>query len=89
MVAPCFAFSDDVNKLLLYSTSLKGTHLSSHLQVKILLETPVPGGKPKSRGRGFIEFTEHEHALCALRQLNNNPTTFGAGLDEQHLLSVL
>jgi nucleolar protein 4 len=24
----------------------------------------------------FLEFTRHEHALCALRQVNNNPTYF-------------
>ncbi len=24
---------------------------------------------------GFVEFAEHEHALVALRQLNNNPGT--------------
>lgn len=33
-------------------------------------------GKPKSRGYGFVSFTEHEHALAALRKLNNNPNTF-------------
>ena len=49
------------------------------LQAKILVEEAAPGGKkaPKSRGRGFVEFAEHEHALCALRQLNNNPKPFG------------
>lgn len=51
------------------------------LQVKILMEEATAGTPstraPKSRGRGFIEFTEHEHALCALRQLNNNPQPFG------------
>jgi nucleolar protein 4 len=30
-------------------------------------------GQPKSRGVGFVEFEEHEHALACLRQLNNNP----------------
>lgn len=29
-------------------------------------------------GYGFVEFQEHEHALQALRHLNNNPTIFGA-----------
>jgi nucleolar protein 4 len=33
-------------------------------------------GKPRSKGMGFIEFSEHEHALTALRALNNNPNTF-------------
>lgn len=27
--------------------------------------------------RGFVELTEHEHAVCALRQLNANPEIFG------------
>ncbi|XAR59587.1 hypothetical protein NMG60_11015474 [Bertholletia excelsa] len=30
-----------------------------------------------SRGVAFVEFTEHQHALVALRVLNNNPETFG------------
>jgi nucleolar protein 4 len=34
-------------------------------------------GAAKSRGMAFAEFTEHEHALCALRQLNNSPVAFG------------
>ena len=26
---------------------------------------------------GFVEFAEHDHAVAALRQLNNNPKPFG------------
>ncbi|KAF8088061.1 hypothetical protein N665_0556s0013 [Sinapis alba] len=33
--------------------------------------------KNYSRGVAFVEFTEHDHALVALRVLNNNPETFG------------
>ncbi|KAL1208177.1 Serine/arginine-rich splicing factor SC35 [Cardamine amara subsp. amara] len=33
--------------------------------------------KNYSRGVAFVEFMEHEHALVALRVLNNNPETFG------------
>ena len=29
--------------------------------------------KNNSRGVAFVEFTEHQHALVALRVLNNNP----------------
>ena len=29
--------------------------------------------KNYSRGVAFVEFTEHDHALVALRVLNNNP----------------
>lgn len=32
--------------------------------------------KNHSRGVAFVEFTEHQHALVALRVLNNNPETF-------------
>lgn len=44
--------------------------------MKILLDEDAPGG-PKSKGIGFVEFEDHEHALCALRQLNNNPKPWG------------
>ncbi|XVF01054.1 hypothetical protein REPUB_Repub04eG0054600 [Reevesia pubescens] len=33
--------------------------------------------KNQSRGVAFVQFTEHQHALVALRVLNNNPETFG------------
>ncbi|XP_042483223.1 RNA-binding protein 28-like isoform X1 [Macadamia integrifolia] len=33
--------------------------------------------KNHSRGVAFVEFSEHQHALVALRVLNNNPETFG------------
>lgn len=31
----------------------------------------------QSLGYGFVQFKEHEHALGALRYLNNNPNIFG------------
>jgi len=34
-----------------------------------------------SRGVAFVEFSEHQHALVALRVLNNNP-------GENHFLSL-
>ena len=49
-------------------------------QVKILRDSEKLGqadGLPRSRGLGFVEFLDHEHAICALRQLNNNPAPFG------------
>lgn len=33
--------------------------------------------KKHSRGVAFVDFKEHEHAIVALRVLNNNPETFG------------
>ena len=41
------------------------------VQVKILTN---PSGA--SKGIAFIEFKQHDHALCALRELNNNPDTW-------------
>nr|CCA24334.1 conserved hypothetical protein [Albugo laibachii Nc14] len=40
-----------------------------------------PGKIARSRGYGFVEFAHHVHALCALRELNNNPkySSFAAG----------
>lgn len=32
-----------------------------------------PGAKKHSRGVAFVDFKEHEHAIVALRVLNNNP----------------
>ena len=37
-----------------------------------------PDGTPRSRGIGFVEFSKHEHAITALRHLNNNPEIYGA-----------
>ncbi|XP_024539975.1 RNA-binding protein 28 [Selaginella moellendorffii] len=42
-------------------------------QVKLLTDD-----KENSRGTGFVEFAEHQHAIVALRVLNNNPETFGS-----------
>lgn len=48
------------------------------IQVKILKEDDTKGANVAGRSKGiaFVEFSEHEHALCALRQLNNNPETW-------------
>ena len=50
------------------------------LHAKLLYDPTRPdaNGKPRSRGIGFVEFDEHEHALAALRSLNNNPDVFTA-----------
>lgn len=55
-------------------------------QVKILrdIRKPVSTVKGRSRGVAFIEFGEHEHAIVALRVLNNNP-----GLTSSFLLTML
>ncbi|CAH0521393.1 unnamed protein product [Peronospora belbahrii] len=45
------------------------------------MESAKAGKDPRSRGYGFVEFSEHLHALAALRVLNNNPkyTSYAAG----------
>ncbi|KDD76495.1 hypothetical protein H632_c206p2, partial [Helicosporidium sp. ATCC 50920] len=52
-------------------------------QIKILREADAEGGRQtgpdaRSKGIAFVEFEEHEHALCALRETNNNPRLFAA-----------
>ncbi|KAL3515132.1 hypothetical protein ACH5RR_022034 [Cinchona calisaya] len=49
-------------------------------QIKILSDSKNRNSVRKngSRGVAFVEFSEHQHALVALRVLNNNPETFGA-----------
>jgi len=42
------------------------------IHAKVL--TTEKGGR--SRGRGYVEFSQPDHALTCLRHLNNNPTTF-------------
>ncbi|KAK6946288.1 RNA recognition motif domain, partial [Dillenia turbinata] len=48
-------------------------------QVKLLGNSIKENVKSKSRFHrvAFVEFSEHQHALVALRVLNNNPETFG------------
>ena len=41
------------------------------------LERPNAQGVGKSRGYAFCSFKSHEHALAALRWLNNNAEPFG------------
>jgi len=45
------------------------------MQMKLLKNTKKGKviEKNHSRGVAFVEFTEHQHALVALRVLNNNP----------------
>ncbi|KAK9113050.1 hypothetical protein Scep_020569 [Stephania cephalantha] len=48
-------------------------------QIKYLKDSKERKASSKnySRGVAFVEFTEHQHALVALRVVNNNPETFG------------
>ncbi|KAG0453826.1 hypothetical protein HPP92_025130 [Vanilla planifolia] len=50
------------------------------LKVKLLKDVKKGKAsvKKQSRGVAFVDFKEHEHALVALRVLNNNPEMFGS-----------
>ena len=57
------------------------------VQVKILKKAAKSGKTPgPSRGVAFVEFASHDHAMAALRQMNNNPKIFGKPGHVRHAL---
>ncbi|XP_022366009.1 RNA-binding protein 28 isoform X2 [Enhydra lutris kenyoni] len=67
----------ELRKLLLSATrGEKGVHLK---ECRVMRDLKGALGKVKgqSLGYAFAEFQEHEHALTALRHINNNPEIFG------------
>ena len=54
-------------------------HLYLYLQCRIMRDRSRTNadGKGKSQGFGFVGFTDHQHAMAALRHTNNNPDIFG------------
>ncbi|GAQ92352.1 nucleolar protein 4 [Klebsormidium nitens] len=69
-----------LKQIVITAVKQRASKQTPHLkQVKILREDSKgeKGGPSKSRGAAFVEFTEHQHALVALRALNNNPGPFG------------
>ncbi|XP_047970098.1 RNA-binding protein 28-like isoform X2 [Salvia hispanica] len=70
----------DLKKLFLNAVISRATKQKPVIrQIKILKDSKVrkEGEKSRPRGVAFLEFTEHQHALVALRVLNNNPEIFG------------
>ncbi|KAL8553143.1 hypothetical protein ACS0TY_001696 [Phlomoides rotata] len=69
----------DVKRLFIDAVTSRATKQKPTIwQIKILKDSKKgEGEKSRPRGVAFLEFTEHEHALVALRVLNNNPDTFG------------
>eukprot|EP00249_Psilotum_nudum_P016528 c25866_g1_i2 orf=785-3160(+) len=66
----------DLERLFIDAVTSRATKQSPAVkQVKVLRDEKKAG---IPRGVAFIEFTEHQHALVALRALNNNPETFGS-----------
>ncbi|XP_047955273.1 RNA-binding protein 28-like isoform X2 [Salvia hispanica] len=71
----------DLKKLFLNAVISRATKQKPVIrQIKILKDSKVrkEGEKSRPRGVAFLEFTEHQHALVALRVLNNNPEIFGS-----------
>ncbi|KAJ8498190.1 hypothetical protein OPV22_008742 [Ensete ventricosum] len=72
--------TEEVKKLCVNAVVSRASKQTPVIQ-KVKLLKDVKKGKgvitKHSRGVGFVDFKEHEHALVALRVLNNNPETFG------------
>ncbi|MCO5586978.1 hypothetical protein L7F22_040923 [Adiantum nelumboides] len=64
----------ELRKLFIEAVKSRATKQQPVIQEARILRDEAKG--EKSRGVAFVEFTEHEHALVALRVLNNNPATF-------------
>lgn len=71
--------SVDKNKLFNLCVSAAGGKGVRIIECRIMYDKkPVKGQvMGQSLGYGFVEFQEHEHAIQALRHLNNNPDIFG------------
>ncbi|KAL7145263.1 hypothetical protein ABFS83_07G069400 [Erythranthe nasuta] len=70
----------DLRKIFMDAVTSRATKQNPFIrQIKILQDDSKKvkeGEKSRPRGVAFLEFTEHQHALVALRVLNNNPDTF-------------
>nr|CAB3492841.1 unnamed protein product [Digitaria exilis] len=69
---------NDVKKLCREAVISRATRQNPVIRKVNILKNEKKGIQKHSRGVAFVDFQEHEHALVALRVLNNNPETFGA-----------
>ncbi|TVU44546.1 hypothetical protein EJB05_03991 [Eragrostis curvula] len=72
---------NDVKKLCREAVISRATKQNPVIRKVNILKNEKKGKvsvQKHSRGVAFVDFQEHEHALVALRVLNNNPGTFGA-----------
>lgn len=70
-------YIDDQKLRNIFSQSIKADHPDSKiLECRVMRNKKGGGRLEMSKGFGFIAFSKHEHALAALRNLNNNPETF-------------
>ncbi|CAL0303428.1 unnamed protein product [Lupinus luteus] len=71
----------ELKKLCIDAVKSKATKQKPIIrQIKFLKDGRKGNAVPErySRGVAFVEFSEHQHALVALRVLNNNPETFNS-----------
>nr|CAH7733611.1 unnamed protein product [Callosobruchus chinensis] len=67
---------DDMKLRLLLQKYAGGDAVITEARVMRDLRNLDANGVGKSKEYGFVSFTKHEHALKALRSLNNNPNIF-------------
>ncbi|XP_015268508.1 PREDICTED: RNA-binding protein 28 [Gekko japonicus] len=70
---------DDARLRKLMLQILDGTPGVRIKECRVMRDRKAPAGKGQgqSLGYAFVEFQEHDHALAALRRVNNNPQLFG------------
>lgn len=77
---PMSMSEEDVKKLCIDAVLFRASKQKPVIQMVKLLKDVKKGQtivKKHPRAVAFVDFKEHEHALVALRVLNNNPETFG------------
>ncbi|XP_061493929.1 RNA-binding protein 28 [Rhineura floridana] len=70
---------DDARLRKLMLQAVDGVRNVQVKECRVMRDLKAPGGKGRgqSLGYAFVAFQEHEHALAALRHVNNNPQIFG------------
>ncbi|XP_075064622.1 RNA-binding protein 28 [Mixophyes fleayi] len=70
---------DDKKLRQLFFNAAGGGRSTKIKECRVMKDLKGVGGnrRGQSLGYAFVEFVEHEHALAALRQVNNNPDLFG------------
>ncbi|XP_063782760.1 RNA-binding protein 28 [Pseudophryne corroboree] len=70
---------DDKKLRQLFLNAAGGGRSIKIKECRVMKDLKGVGGnrRGQSLGYAFVEFVEHEHALAALRQVNNNPDMFG------------
>lgn len=68
---------DDAKLRKVFFNILKGDHPKAKIiECRVMRNKKGSGKLGTSKGFGFIAFSKHEHALAALKAVNNNPNIF-------------